>query len=74
MNFTNFGKIFEKIIHSNYFVSKGILHVKQLGFIKYHSTSHALNYSTEKIKQSIKKSDQVPGIFIDLNYPTNNTN
>ena len=53
-----FGKIFEKIIYSrlyNYFVSKGILHDKQFGFRKYHSTSHASNYSIDKIKQSIEK-------------------
>ena len=43
-----FGKIFEKIIYSRlykYFVSKGILHDRQFGFRKQHSTSHALNYS-----------------------------
>ena len=64
-----FGKIFEKIIYSrlyNYFVSKGILHDKQFGFRKYHSTSHALNYPIDKIKQSIEKCDHVLGIFIDL--------
>ena len=64
-----FGKIFEKIIYSrlyNYFVSKGILHDRQFGFRKQHSTSHALNYSIDKIKQSIEKGDHVLGIFIDL--------
>ena len=69
INFTNFGKIFEKFIYSRlyrYFVSKGILHDKQFGFRKYHSISHALNYSIDKIKQSIEKGDHVLGIFIDL--------
>ena len=64
-----FGKIFEKIIYSrlyNYFVSKGILHDRQFGFRKQHSTSHALNYSIDEIKQSIEKGDHVLGIFIDL--------
>ena len=64
-----FGKIFEKIIYSrlyNYFVSKGILHDRQFGFRKQHSTSHALNYSIDKIKQSIEKGDHVLGIIIDL--------
>ena len=64
-----FGKIFEKIIYSrlyNYFVSKGILHDRQFGFRKQHSTSHALNYSIDKIKQSIEKGDHILGIFIDL--------
>ena len=31
-----------------------------------HSTSHALNYSIDKIKPSIDKDDHVLGIFIDL--------
>ena len=64
-----FSKNLEKIIYSrlyNYFESKGILHDKQFGFRKYHSTSHALNYSIDKIKQSIEKGDHVLGIFIDL--------
>ena len=65
-----FGKILEKIIYSssrlyNYFVSKGILHDKQFRFRKYHSTSHALNYSIDKIKQIIEKGDHVLGILID---------
>ena len=42
------------------------LHDKQLGFRKYHSTSHTLNYSIDKIKQSIENGDHVLGIFIDL--------
>ena len=61
-----FEKIFEKIIYSrlnNYFVSKGILHDRQFGFRKQHSTSHALNYSIDKIKQSI---DHVLRILIDV--------
>ena len=64
-----FGKIFEKIIYSrlyNYFESKGILHDRQFGFRKQHSTSPALNYSIDKIKQSIEKGGHVLGIFIDL--------
>ena len=57
-----FGKIIEKIIYSRlykYFVSKGILHDRQFGFRKQRSTSHALNYSVDKIKQSIDKDDLV---------------
>ena len=64
-----FGKIFEKIINSrlyNYFVSKGIFHNRQFGFSKQRSTSHAINYSIDKIKQSIEKGDHVLGIFGDL--------
>ena len=64
-----FGKIFEKIIYSrlySYFTSKGILHDKQFGFRKHHSTSHALNYSIDTIKTSLRNGDHILGIFIDL--------
>ena len=64
-----FGKIFEKIIFCrlySFFVSKGILHDKQFGFRKSHSTSHALNYSIHHIKAALEKGDHVLGIFIDL--------
>jgi len=64
-----FGKIFEKIIYSrlySFFVSQNILHEKQFGFRKNHSTSHALNYSIQHIKNSLRGSDRVLGIFIDL--------
>jgi hypothetical protein len=64
-----FGKIFEKVIYArlySYFVSQGILHDKQFGFRKGHSTSHALNYSIHHIKQALKEGDHIVGIFIDL--------
>ena len=64
-----FGKIFEKIIFSrlyNFFVSQGLLHSKQFGFRKNHSTSHALNYSISQIKSALRRGDHVLGIFIDL--------
>ena len=64
-----FGKIFEKVIYSRlykYFSSKGILHDKQFGFRKHHSTNHALNYSIDQIKQCMNNGDHVIGIFIDL--------
>ena len=34
------------------FVSQGILHNKQFGFRKNHSTTHALNYSISQIKNA----------------------
>ena len=64
-----FAKIFEKIIYSRlykFFTSNGILHDRQFGFRKSHSTSHALNYSIDIIKKSIEKGDHVLGIFIDF--------
>ena len=64
-----FGKIFEKVIYTrlySYFTSKGILNDKQFGFRKNHSTSHALNFSVNLIKDSLKKGNHILGIFIDL--------
>ena len=64
-----FGKIFEKVIYArlySFFVSQGILHEKQFGFRRGHSTSHALNYSVHHIKQALKEGDHILGIFIDL--------
>ena len=64
-----FGKIFEKVIYVrlyNFFVSQGILHNKQFGFRKNHSTTHALNYSISQIKNALNKNEHVLGIFIDL--------
>jgi hypothetical protein len=64
-----FGKLFEKIIYSrlySFFVSQGLLHEKQFGFRKSHSTSHALNYSISQIKKGMKEGNHVLGIFIDL--------
>ena len=64
-----FGKLFEKIIYSrlySFFVSQNLLHEKQFGFRKNHSTSHAINYSINNINNSLKNKEHVLGIFIDL--------
>ena len=64
-----FGKIFEKIIFSRlygFFTAKGILHDKQFGFRRGHSTSHALHNSVEIIKSATDNNQHVLGIFIDL--------
>ena len=64
-----FGKIFEKIIYKrlyNFFTSQNILSEQQFGFRKGHSTSHALNYSIDKIKEAHKSKKHVIGVFIDL--------
>ena len=49
-----------------FFTSNNILNKSQFGFKKSHSTSHALNYSINCIEKSIKKGNNVLGIFIDL--------
>ena len=64
-----FGKIFEKIIYSrlySFLTAKGILHEKQFGFRKGHSTSHALHSSVGIIKSATNEGKHVLGIFIDL--------
>ena len=64
-----FGKLFEKIIYSrlySFFVSQNLLHEKQFGFRKNHSTSHAISYSINHINNSLKNKEHVLGIFIDL--------
>ena len=53
-----FSKIFEKIIYSrlyNFLNSKGIIYDNQYGFRSHHSTSHAVNYSINKIVSNIEQ-------------------
>ena len=64
-----FGKIFEKIIYSRLYsfcIAKNIIYENQYGFRSHHSTSHAVNYSIDKIVCNIENKNHVLGIFIDL--------
>ena len=64
-----FGKIFEKLTYSrlySFFSANNVIYDKQFGFRKNHSTSHAINYSINKILSEIEKNNHVIGIFIDL--------
>ena len=64
-----FGKIFEKILYDRFykfFTSKNVIHSKQFGFRKFHSTGHAINYSVNKIINELQKRNHVIGLFIDL--------
>ena len=64
-----FGKIFEKLIYTRVYkfcVSKKILYENQFGFRSHHSTTHAVNYSIDKIVHNIENKNHVLGIFIDL--------
>ena len=57
-----FGKIFEKIIYSrlyNFFLSRGIIFENQFGFRKNHSTSHALNFSVNHVKEKLNNKNHV---------------
>jgi hypothetical protein len=40
--------------------------ISNLAFVKNHSTSHALNFSINLIKESIRNGNYVIGIYIDL--------
>ena len=64
-----FGKIFEKVLYNrlySFFMSKNVIYNKQFGFRKNHSTSHAINYSVNKIISELQQRNHVIGIFIDL--------
>ena len=64
-----FGKIFEKIIYDRLFsfaADRKILSDTQFGFRKKYSTSHAINYSVNLIKQFQLNGKDIIGIFIDL--------
>ena len=64
-----FSKIFEKIIYCrlySFLSAKNVISDTQFGFRKGHSTSHALNYSIEKIYGHLEANEHVIGIFIDL--------
>ena len=50
----------------SYFISQNIIHDKQFGFRKGHSTSHALNFSVNHIQDALNKKHHTLGIFIDL--------
>ena len=48
-----FGKIFEKIIYArlySFVTTKNLIYGNQYGFLKGHSTNHAINYSVTHIK------------------------
>ena len=45
---------------------QNVIYNKQFGFRKNHSTSHAINYSVNKIISELQQRNHVIGIFIDL--------
>jgi len=64
-----FSKIFEKIIYNrlySFLTSMNVIYEKQFGFRKNHSTTHAINYSINRILSEIEKKRHVVGVFIDL--------
>ena len=66
---SNINKIFEKLLHSRLvsFLEKySCLYSLQFGFRKGLSTSHAVLYLTELIRESIDKGGFACGVFLDL--------
>ena len=64
-----FGKVYEKIIYNrlyDYLTAMNIIYSRQFGFRKMHSTSHAVNYSVNRILSETEHKKHVIGIFIDL--------
>ena len=70
-----FGKIFEKIIYDRLFsfdTERRILSDTQFGFRKKYSTSHAINYSLNLIKQFQLKGKNIIGIDLSKAFDTIN--
>ena len=64
-----FGKLLEKLIYSrlySFLTAKNVIYDKQFGFRKNHSTTHAINYSVNRILSEIEAKNHVIGIFVDL--------
>ena len=64
-----FGKIYEKLIYNrlySFLLSNNVIFENQFGFRRHHSTSHAINFSINKILGEIEAKRHVIGIFIDL--------
>ena len=64
-----FSKIFEKVIYNrlySFLTSMNVIYDKQFGFRKNHSTTHAVNYSVNKLLNDIEEKRHIVGIFIDL--------
>ena len=51
---------------TNFFDENNVIYNKQFGFMKKHSTVHALNTAVTQIIKSLNKNDIVLGIFLDF--------
>ena len=64
-----FSKILERIIYNrlySFFSENNVLHKKQFGFQKQHSTDHAIVYLVNQILKSFENKCYTLGVFIDL--------
>ena len=66
---SNIDKIFEKLVYDKlieFLDDHKIIHNKQFGFRRKHSTIHALCSLTEQIRSALDKGFHACGVFIDL--------
>ena len=67
-------KFFEKVMYKRiveFAETNEILYLRQFGFRKNHSTSHALIHLLNKISSAIDQHETTVGIFLDLRAITN---
>lgn len=65
----NFSKFFEKVMYNrlvDFAETNEIFYLRQFGFRKNHSTSHALIHLLNKISSAIDRHETTVGIFLDL--------
>ena len=61
-----FGKLFEKVIYSrlySFFTSMNVIYDKQFRFRKNHSTTHAINYSINRLLSEIEAKKHVRNFY-----------
>ena len=66
---SQFDKIFEKMLRnriSDYLDQYKLLNQNQFGFRKHHSTTHAVSYIHEKLRQNVDKNCYSCCVFLDL--------
>ena len=64
-----FSKVLEKIMYNrlyNHLNENNILHNKQFGFKKKHSTEHGILQLVDQVNNSFEKNQFTLGVFIDL--------
>ena len=69
---SNIEKIFEKVMYSRlmgFLDDQNLIYVRQFGFRKHHSTTHALINIIERIRKCLDKGELACGVFVDLKKP-----
>ena len=66
---SNIDKIFESLMHkrvSNFLNHYNLIYLRQFGFRKHHSTTHALLNISEEIRLALDNGNFACGVFVDL--------